>query len=235
MIVYLFENKLNGKKYVGQSIRSIGRRVGQHRRDARRGCPFPLHSAIRKYGPDGFFISVIEELDNQAATDAAEVYWIQRHNSQVPSGYNVLPGGRGGAMPDETRVKISNSLKGHKRSDETRQRMSQAKKGSTSWCKGLKMPPSFGAKISASLIGRKLSEATRQNMSKAKTGIPLPPSVRKAISDSTKGRPMPSHTIEAARVANTGAKRSEACRQRMRDAWALRKLRSSLLNEQAPS
>lgn len=94
--IYCFTNKINKKKYIGQSF-NIKDRINQHKYRANcindSGYNMPLHHAIRKYGWDNFKITIIErcqldELDNR------EKYWIKKLNTLSPNGYNILIGGQ---------------------------------------------------------------------------------------------------------------------------------------------
>ena len=49
--IYCIENKVNGKKYIGQSI-DIYNRWKKHLQNANRGINTILYNAIRKYGKD---------------------------------------------------------------------------------------------------------------------------------------------------------------------------------------
>lgn len=86
---------------------------------------------------------------------------------------------------------------GVKRSEETKMRMSVARKGQPSPLRGRVMPPEHRAKIGAanaiallghisSNRGRKASDATRNSMSKARKGIKLSEAHRNRISEGMK-------------------------------------------------
>ena len=93
--VYLIENKVNNKKYVGKTYLSVEERWKQHCKDAVRTRMEhrPLYEAIRKYGIDNFTISELEYCDN---CEEREKYWIAHYNS-YHEGYNATLGGDGKA------------------------------------------------------------------------------------------------------------------------------------------
>jgi group I intron endonuclease len=104
-IVYCHTNKINGKRYVGQTLGTMKNRWRQHVREAaslksRR----PFHAAIRKYGPEAFTHEVLDTAATEGAANTAELYWIARYGTVKPNGYNLDSGG--GRHPD-TRQKIS--------------------------------------------------------------------------------------------------------------------------------
>lgn len=88
---------MNGKVYIGQTIRTINCRWQQHIHAAKsrnaRDHNTKLHNAINKYGADAFTVDIIEEVDN-AIIDDREKYWIQYYDS-IHSGYNITIGGEG--------------------------------------------------------------------------------------------------------------------------------------------
>lgn len=90
--IYKYQNKLNGKIYIGQSL-DIEKRYKQHLYDALnradRGSGVDL--AIKKYGIKNFDFMVIEECPT-ALLDERERYWISYYDS-YNNGYNRTPGG----------------------------------------------------------------------------------------------------------------------------------------------
>jgi predicted GIY-YIG superfamily endonuclease len=55
--VYLVTNRRNGNRYVGVTTKAPTRRLGEHLNLAARGfCTSKFYRAIRKYGPDAFFV-----------------------------------------------------------------------------------------------------------------------------------------------------------------------------------
>lgn len=88
MIVYKITNKINGKCYIGQTIRTLEERFNRHKKDALSNkLDTHFARALRKYGPDNFYAEIIEEVDNQELLTKREYYWINFYNS-VKNGYN---------------------------------------------------------------------------------------------------------------------------------------------------
>lgn len=84
--IYKITNKVNGKKYVGQS-NNISRRFSEH-------ClrnEIPVDVAIQKYGKDNFSFEVLEECSIEEL-NSKEVYWIEKENA-FTEGYNCNIGG----------------------------------------------------------------------------------------------------------------------------------------------
>lgn len=98
--IYLATNRINGKKYVGQTRRSIKMRWKEHCNDAnnksRNSYLGHLNMAIRKYGAINFIVEEIEECDDTILNER-EQYWISYYNSFDKSkGYNMTTGGNAG-------------------------------------------------------------------------------------------------------------------------------------------
>lgn len=92
--IYKITNNVNGKVYIGQTIRTLKARFNQHIH--RTGCTY-LHSALQKYGKENFSIQLIEEVPKELL-DEREIYWISFYDSTNKSkGYNLIKGGRLGA------------------------------------------------------------------------------------------------------------------------------------------
>lgn len=137
--VYLIENKVNGKLYVGKSY-NVNRRWKQHQNIASNGKQkYPkdyqyLHSAISKYGKQNFVIKTIGsyELENDAFDN--EIKYITQLQSEGYKLYNLTNGGEGMSgykFSDESKQKMSLANKGRKRSEETKRNISIARKGNT--------------------------------------------------------------------------------------------------------
>ncbi|HSH24238.1 MAG TPA: GIY-YIG nuclease family protein, partial [Massilibacterium sp.] len=114
MIIYSAKNKINGKRYIGQTTQVLYKRKSKHKFDAKRyGDKYPLYKAINEDGWDNFEWEVLEELNDnisQEELDERECYWIEYYNS-VNEGYNCQVGGQSGYYhTDETKELISKGL-----------------------------------------------------------------------------------------------------------------------------
>ena len=107
-IVYLLTNLENGKHYVGKTKGTLDKRWYKHVQEAKKGCPFALHCAIRKYGSNSFRREVLVEYATEEEALRAESLWIEKFQAFGPKGYNLSEGGRGNP--------------GFKRSPETREK-----------------------------------------------------------------------------------------------------------------
>ena len=90
--IYLITNKLNGKKYVGQSC-NIEKRWKKHIANSKAGTKFHIHNAIKKYGVENFSFEVLEECPVDKLNER-EIYWIDKFDT-YNNGYNMTIGGEG--------------------------------------------------------------------------------------------------------------------------------------------
>jgi group I intron endonuclease len=107
--IYKIINKINGQLYIGQTTKSLEERWRKHK-TTRSNCRY-LKNAFNKYGLENFDFKLVcicfdEDLNR------FEIDYIKKYDSLVPKGYNLRAGGEnGGKHNDETKLKISNSLK----------------------------------------------------------------------------------------------------------------------------
>lgn len=88
MYIYKITNVVNGKVYIGQSMRDIQQRFIRHINDSLNGkLDTHFARAIRKYGKDNFSIELIDTANDQNELNQKEQYWIRYYDS-VRSGYN---------------------------------------------------------------------------------------------------------------------------------------------------
>ena len=90
--IYGFQNQLNQKWYIGQSIH-IEHRQKEHKNEMlsnRSNNKF--YNALRKYGWENFSFQILEECSPEEL-NSKEVYWIKYYDSYL-NGYNSTPGGQ---------------------------------------------------------------------------------------------------------------------------------------------
>lgn len=92
-LIYIIKNNINNKVYIGQTRQPLKRRWEHHLFLADKSDAV-LYRAMRKYKKENFYITSIEEVDNNLLNER-EVYWIEYYNSFVPNGYNSTRGGEG--------------------------------------------------------------------------------------------------------------------------------------------
>lgn len=129
--IYIIENTLRGKVYVGQSV-DVSKRLTTHMGTLRKGAHINPHlqSSFNKYGEGAFrFYLVHECLVDEL--DHYEIELICSTNSiDHDSGYNMRGGGDAlHSHSEETKLKISESSLGRTLSPESRELISVARKG----------------------------------------------------------------------------------------------------------
>ena len=151
--IYILENTINGKTYVGQSKIDVAHRMNRHRWGTNL-----IEKAIAKYGYENFkkYIYYVPE----CLLDLFEIDMIKKCDSlSHDKGYNISTGGSnpfsGYNHSAETKARISatekgrvSPMKGRTHTEETKRKMSKALKGKASWN-----------------IGKKASEEHKKNMS----------------------------------------------------------------------
>ena len=135
MIIYKITNQINGKVYIGQTVRTLSERFKEHARKKSY-----LGNAIKKYGKGSFTVEKIDQSFNVDDLNAKEIFWIKEYNSLMPSGYNLCFGG-GNTMgynhKESSKImmatkkegmykKEENPFYGKKHTKETREKMRKA-------------------------------------------------------------------------------------------------------------
>lgn len=117
MVVYRITNILNGKIYIGRTVQKLQNRWTRHKYDCfTKKLDFPLYRAMRKYGLENFIIEEIDKANTLKELNKKEADWIFNTRSMVyQRGYNIKPEDDRLNMPKEIKNKISNSLKGKKK------------------------------------------------------------------------------------------------------------------------
>jgi len=165
-LLYKTTNLVNGKLYIGQTIR-----IERYLKGKYIGSGFAFKEAIKKYGLQNFKSEILQYLEHQPTEEDSiqklndlEIHYIKEYDSLVPNGYNLEDGGKGkGETHPTTKEKISQSLKGNIR-NRGRKQSSQEIENRAKSLKGRVLSKETKEKISKSLQGRKFSETTLQKM-----------------------------------------------------------------------
>jgi group I intron endonuclease len=132
MIVYLITNKVNGKKYVGQTVQPLKDRWKLHKSRAKHVYKTAICSAIRKYGFSSFSIEVLHECETKEEMGFFEKYYIFFLNTNPPFGYNLTGGGEGTSgwkHTEDAKKKISLAGAKRKQSEEAKEKLRKAHTG----------------------------------------------------------------------------------------------------------
>jgi group I intron endonuclease len=228
MYIYLITNLVNGKYYVGQTIKkNIHARWNAHLREMRSGSNFRLHNAIRKYGTENFTIEMLTTATSWEQLNQLERIWIiSLHSYDRATGYNMTMGGDG--------------VKGYKHSAEARKKLSESHLGRPGWNKGKKMSPEFCAMMSQARKGRKspmegkkhspeVIELLRKlgGRNKGRKGYKHTEEARKNISEAQRGRTHSEETKLKMSVAKKNFVFTTEHRAALKAAWVLRKERKA--------
>ena len=112
-IIYKITNTVDGKIYIGQTVRSFWERYEGHLENTKNRH---LKRAIQKYGVDAFeIVEVLDTAETKEELDAKEQYYIALYRSNERQyGYNIADGGHRGKQADETRKLIGDAQRGEK-------------------------------------------------------------------------------------------------------------------------
>lgn len=132
-VVYVHQNKTNGKRYIGITNNTVKRWYGKGKHYD--GCP-RFFNAIQKYGWDNFQHEVIERgLTLEEANDRERFYIAKYRTTDKRYGYNITDGGsnaptmQGKHHSEETKAKMRKAALGRVIPEEQRKRQSEAMKG----------------------------------------------------------------------------------------------------------
>lgn len=121
--IYIIKNNVNGKCYIGQSVK-LRSRLKDHMRNAKNGkLDLPIYRAINKYGFHNFTVDILESfipdpnisnLELIQTLDKLEIEYIEKYNAYT-EGYNCTKGGDFGVlglkMTEEQKKKVSENSK----------------------------------------------------------------------------------------------------------------------------
>jgi group I intron endonuclease len=197
--IYKITNLVNGKVYVGQTIRDPKHRWSQHKRGVNLKNPSLLQKAIKKHGVTNFTFEVICQASTQEELNKMEDHYIAQLNALAPAGYACLGSQSGPGI-------ISNV---------TKEKMSKARLGKEPWNKGKTYKMAEESKEnyrrgnSEKCLGRKMSDETKKKQSDFRKGkVFMTREQYETIGEKAKGRKMPEEAIQKIRAFNTGRKHS---------------------------
>ena len=186
--VYVHINKINGKRYYGITKQEVEKRwnYGYGYKDNKH-----FWNAINKYSwNEGFEHIVIAKGLTEDEAKWLEIELIREHDTTNPKyGYNITKGGDSNPMDsEESRKKLSESLKGRILSEESRKKLSEAKKGKNNPNYGKSLSEEHRKKLSESHKGKVMSEESRKKLSESHKGKTHTEEHRKNISEAMKGK-----------------------------------------------
>ena len=167
-------------RYVGKTVRSLSRRLGNHIANAKGNkhnkhlSNWIINILNNNKKP---IIELLEECD-YSVWQEREQYWI----SQFPNLINLTKGGDGclGFIQDKsTKEKLRIAMTGRKHTEEFKQNMSLRLKGKP-------LSEEHKANIGKANSGRKATEATKQKLSESHKGIKQSEESRKKRSETIK-------------------------------------------------
>lgn len=199
--IYCITCLVNGKMYIGQTVKPIEKRWKHHIKYAQSGCQYKLHRAIRKYGVENFTVEEVMwvEADDRQVLNS-KLDFLERFYTRY-DGFNMTDGGEGfssGSLSSTHRLNISRAKKGKKRgnlSDEWKRKIGES-------CKNHPTP----------YKGKPLSQEHRRKISQG---------VREAYETGRKMKP----NLKGSNNPFASRKHSEESKRKMREAWKIRKLK----------
>lgn len=124
-IIYMIKNRINNKIYIGQTVRSLNDRIDDYQKGLGNNY---LNNSFKKYGFENFEFSIIDTATSIDELNSKEIHWINKYNTTDKNkGYNLEDGGRNSLLSQETREKMSEARKGKKQTtDWVKKRIAKA-------------------------------------------------------------------------------------------------------------
>lgn len=160
--VYIHTNKINNKKYVGQTCQVPPERRWQNGQGYCNSTHF--YNAIKKYGWDNFEHKIIAQNLTTSEANELESKLIAKHKTMNQEyGYNLTSGGDTPVFSEASIQRMSDAHKGYRLTEEQKRKLSIVKKGK-------KLSDETKRKISEAHIGFKFSDEAKSKMSKSHIG-----------------------------------------------------------------
>jgi len=130
-IVYKATNIVDGKSYIGRTVRTLRERKNCHLSASKNKDYYKavFYNAIRKHEFENFVWQILECCDDSCSLSMAEEWYIRYFRTKVPYGYNMSFGGgsnKGWKMPEESRLKIKQARFGTKQPLLVRRKISES-------------------------------------------------------------------------------------------------------------
>lgn len=221
--VYIHTNKINGKKYVGQTSQNPPEKRWGNNGSNYDSTPY-FFSAINKYGWDNFEHEIIQT--NLTLTEALSLeseLIASLDTTNKDKGYNIIQYGIGTI--------------GYKHTEEAKQKMSNAKKGRPPANKGKKATDESRKKMSQAHVGKKLTEEqkkkigensktwwakdeNREKMSgknNSRYGVKMSSETKQKISKANKGKKLTDDHVKKLKESHIGITQSEKTKKKISD------------------
>lgn len=133
MIVYVVENLINGKKYVGSTTLGLASRKRAHLNGYHKNHK-AIYDDVVKYGKDAFSFSVIVSCASYEEMQKQEMIWINKLDT-VRSGYNKIVSSQG-KKPHIFSETMRRIRTGSNHTKKTKDKISKTKTGVSIWPNG---------------------------------------------------------------------------------------------------
>lgn len=113
--IYLIQNSINNKKYIGQTTRNFNYRFNEHYNNSKKDKNMVISRAINKYNKENFNVWVLEYCTNQEELNKTEAFYINYFKTlDSRFGYNTISIDLNGKSVHSinTRKKISSIQRG---------------------------------------------------------------------------------------------------------------------------
>lgn len=105
-LIYCHTNKINGKKYVGQTCTSAQQRWGKNGQEYIRHQQGIFYKAILKYGWDNFEHEILFTNLTKEEANRLEIETIKKYHSNIGKyGYNITEGGQTNTLTEDQKQK----------------------------------------------------------------------------------------------------------------------------------
>lgn len=158
-VIYLIRNKINGKVYIGQTTVSVAERWSSHCKTD--SYCLLLRKAIKKHGRENFDVSAIDSANSKSELDAKEVFYINQHDStNRDKGYNLREGGSFGKHSEESRKRMSISVRKAYENPEFKEKL-------IAYRTGKKRTPEYCKRASQRMLGTTVTTEAKEKISKS--------------------------------------------------------------------